>query len=105
HQLQTFSSKQELHPTTLDLNEILGSMANLLRHQAGERISLQLNYCSTPPLARADRSALEQMILNLAANARDAMPEGGDLVISTDAAEIDEDYVNKNSEARAGNFA
>jgi len=83
HQLLAFSRKQVLQPTVLDLGEVARGIAPMLQRIIGEHIELRLE---TPgPLARirADRGQLEQVLLNLAVNARDAMPEGGVLTIAT----------------------
>ena len=83
HQLLAFSRKQVLQPSVLDLGEVVNGIAPMLRRIIGEHIELKIE--STPPLARlrADRGQLEQMLLNLAVNARDAMPAGGTLTIAT----------------------
>jgi len=103
-QLQAFGQQGELHRTPLDLNETLLNLANLLRHLLGDRISLQLAYAPSLSPVMADRGSFEQMILNLAANARDAMPEGGELLISTDNVDLTEEDAKKNSDARPGSF-
>ena len=83
HQLLAFSRKQVLQPTVLDLAEVSRGIAPMLQRIIGEHIELRLE--SSGPLARvrADRGQLEQVLLNLAVNARDAMPEGGLLTIAT----------------------
>jgi signal transduction histidine kinase/ActR/RegA family two-component response regulator len=82
HQLLAFSRKQVLQPTVLDLSDVVSGIAPMLRRIIGEHIVLQIG--SDRPLARvrADRGQLEQVILNLAVNARDAMSNGGTLTIS-----------------------
>ena len=83
HQLLAFSRKQVLQPTVLDLGGVVDGIAPMLRRIIGEHIELKIE--SAPPLARvrADRGQLEQVLLNLAVNARDAMPGGGTLTICT----------------------
>src|SRR5512146_1714834 len=83
HQLLAFSRKQVLQPTVLDLGDVVSGIAPMLRRIIGEHIELKIE--SAPPLARvrADRGQLEQVLLNLAVNARDAMPDGGTLTIAT----------------------
>ena len=83
HQLLAFSRKQVLQPTVLDLAEVAQGIAPMLQRIIGEHIELRL--ATSGPLARvrADRGQLEQVLLNLAVNARDAMPEGGVLTIAT----------------------
>jgi signal transduction histidine kinase/CheY-like chemotaxis protein len=83
HQLLAFSRKQVLQPTVLDLGEVVDGIAPMLRRIIGEHIELRID--SRPPLARvrADRGQLEQVLLNLAVNARDAMTGGGTVTIAT----------------------
>ena len=83
HQLLAFSRKQVLQPTVLDLADVAQGIAPMLQRIIGEHIELRL--ATSGPLARvrADRGQLEQVLLNLAVNARDAMPEGGLLTIVT----------------------
>jgi signal transduction histidine kinase len=83
HQLLAFSRKQVLQPTVLDLGDVVNGISPMLRRIIGEHILLSVE--SIGPLARvrADRGQLEQVLLNLAVNARDAMPSGGVVTIST----------------------
>jgi len=83
HQLLAFSRKQVLQPTVLDLSDVVSGIAPMLRRIIGEHLVLRIS--SDTPLARvrADRGQLEQVILNLAVNARDAMQGGGVLTIET----------------------
>ncbi len=89
-QLLTFSRKQVLQPRLVDLNRVVTDMGEMLRPLLGERITLRI--VPAPALGRvsADPSHLEQVIMNLAVNARDAMPEGGRLTIETADIELDE---------------
>jgi PAS domain S-box-containing protein len=82
-QLLAFSRKQTLKPVVFDLNEIVTSTERMLRRLIGEDITLSTDLQPTLWPIRADRSQLEQVIMNLALNARDAMPEGGSLTITT----------------------
>jgi two-component system cell cycle sensor histidine kinase/response regulator CckA len=88
-QLLAFSRQQLLEPKILDLNESVSTMAKLLRRLIGEHIALAL--CPHPTLGcvKADPGQVEQIIMNLAVNARDAMPGGGQLTIETMNAELD----------------
>jgi PAS domain S-box-containing protein len=82
-QLLAFSRRQMLQPQVLDLNEVVGGLESMLRRLIGEQVELKI---ATDPAAgclRADRTQLEQVLLNLALNSRDAMPSGGRLVIGT----------------------
>src|SRR5262249_28954214 len=82
-QLLAFSRKQVLEPKVLSLNGIVGDMLEMLRRLIGEHIELVTVLAPDLGQVRADPSQVEQVILNLALNARDAMPDGGRLVIAT----------------------
>jgi PAS domain S-box-containing protein len=103
-QLLAFSRKQILAPVVLDLNDVLTSMKQLLERVLGEDIDLIIDL--EPPLGRvlADESQLEQVILNLAVNARDAMPDGGQLVLETSNVEVDDTYLRPHVELRRGSY-
>ena len=82
-QLLAFSRRQVLQPCQLDLNDIVTSLTKMLQRILGEDVRLQLNLASHPLLTRADAGMLDQILLNLIVNSRDAMPEGGQLTIET----------------------
>ncbi len=82
-QLLAFSRKQTLQPQVIDLRDTLADLTHLLNRLVGERISLTLNHEPGLPPIRADRRQLEQVIMNLVVNARDAMPDGGEIRIET----------------------
>ncbi len=103
-QLLTFSRRQVMQARRLDMNEIVGNMTKMLGRILGEDITLQVDYWSQPPWVQADASMMEQVILNLAVNARDAMPRGGQLTITIAVAEVDASHVAYNPEARLGRF-
>jgi two-component system cell cycle sensor histidine kinase/response regulator CckA len=82
-QLLAFSRRQALHPKVLDVTEILSDLSNLIRRLIGEKINLRMTIAKNLGKIRADQSQFEQVIVNLAVNARDAMPKGGTLSIAT----------------------
>ena len=84
HQLLAFSRKQVMQPTVLDLSEVVSAIAPMLRRLIGDHIVLEIAARQPLSRVRADRGQLEQVILNLAVNARDAMPSGGTLTIGTE---------------------
>jgi two-component system cell cycle sensor histidine kinase/response regulator CckA len=103
-QLLTFSRRQLIQPKKLDMNKIVGNMTDMLGRLLGEDISLQLNYAQSPATVEADAGMMEQVLLNLAVNARDAMPRGGQLAVRISVVEINEDHVARHLEARTGRF-
>ena len=103
-QLLTFSRRQLIQPKQLDVNKVVGNMTNMLGRLLGEDVALQLNYCQSPPMVEADAGMLEQVLLNLAVNARDAMPKGGQLAIRIALADLRDDNHRVPSEARTGRF-
>jgi two-component system, cell cycle sensor histidine kinase and response regulator CckA len=103
-QLLMFSRKQVIQTTMLDLNAVLRNVANMLVRLLGEDIRLETEYGPGLPRIEADTGMLEQVVMNLAVNSRDAMPEGGRLKISTEAVDIDHSYVALHSESRTGQF-
>jgi signal transduction histidine kinase len=106
--LLTFSRKNILPPRRLDLNELLTHMGNLLHRTLGEDITFQFSYAPDLASVHGDAALLEQVIMNLGVNARDAMTKGGLLLISTSCVEIDSDYVDRPDrrpgEPRCGQF-
>jgi signal transduction histidine kinase/ActR/RegA family two-component response regulator len=87
-QLLAFSRRQVLQAEVLDLNEIVGDMDKLLRRMIGEDVELHAVMSDVPVLVSADRSQIEQVIANMAVNARDAMPDGGLLTLEVKTTEI-----------------
>ena len=87
-QLLAFSRQQVLSPEPLDLNEVIAGMEKLVRRLLGEHIAVHVALGSGPVRVRADRGQLEQVIMNLAVNARDAMPSGGTLRLETTRLEV-----------------
>ncbi len=101
-QLLAFSRKQILQPQVLDVQELLHTMYSLLRRVIGEHIVLDLAGDGGAHHISADRGQLEQVIMNLAVNARDAMPSGGTLRIATDAVLLDDAFVATHPGSAAG---
>ncbi|HXR47027.1 MAG TPA: PAS domain S-box protein [Candidatus Limnocylindrales bacterium] len=101
-QLLIFSRKQVMRPANVDLNEVVANMTKMLRRVLGEDIVLQTNYVSELALIHADTGMIEQVLMNLLVNARDAMPTGGQLSISTSKEEFTKAQVEKNHDAVAG---
>src|SRR5439155_24783744 len=91
-QLLTFSRKEVAQLRPLDLNEIVTGMDKMLKRLIGEDIDLVTVLGARPSVVYADQGQLEQVLMNLALNARDAMPKGGKLTIETGVAEIDHAY-------------
>jgi len=102
NQLLAFSRKQTMKPQTLDLQEVLSDLTHLLNRLVGEKVVLRLAH--DPGLApiRADKRQLEQVLMNLVVNARDAMPEGGAIRIETEAAVLAEPMARDRATVPAG---
>ncbi|MCD4651421.1 MAG: PAS domain S-box protein, partial [Candidatus Cloacimonetes bacterium] len=101
-QLLAFSRKQILQPTILCLNNIVKDIENMLYRLIGEDIEFTSILAENLYTIKADSGQIEQVIMNLVVNARDAMPEGGKLVIETQNVELDEEYASKHKEAAPG---
>ena len=91
HRLLAFSRRQSLDARAIDVNALVGSLEDLLSRTIGEHVALQVNLGHGLPLAHADANQLENALLNLAINARDAMPDGGLLTIGTSGVQQDQD--------------
>ncbi|MBI3948314.1 MAG: response regulator [Armatimonadetes bacterium] len=91
-QLLTFSRRQMLEPRVLDLNHVVLEFQKVLRRVIGENIDLALVTAPDPGRVRADVGQMEQVVMNLVVNARDAMPSGGTIAIETAAVRLDEEY-------------
>ncbi|MGO8837154.1 MAG: PAS domain S-box protein [Limisphaerales bacterium] len=103
-QLLTFSRRQLIQPKKLDMNKIVNNMTDLLGRLLGEDVMLQLHYALSPAMVEADVGMMEQVLLNLAVNARDAMPKGGQLAVRIAIVDVDEAHVQRHPEARVGRF-
>ena len=104
-QLLAFSRKQILQPRVLDMNGVVGDMRKMVERLMGEDVDVEFVLAAESPMVHADPHQLEQVILNLAANARDAMPDGGRLLVETALVEVAESYTAAHAEARAGRYA
>jgi signal transduction histidine kinase len=102
--LLTFSRKKDIELSYLDLNEVVRSIAKMLSRIIGDKVKLHCSYSDNLPTIRADEGMMEQMIINLALNGRDAMPTGGPLFIGTTTASLDAAYVESNPDGRRGDF-
>jgi PAS domain S-box-containing protein len=102
-QLLTFSRRQVIQTRELNLNDIIESIIKMLRRVLGKNVALQFTAGDIPPVL-ADMGMLEQVLMNLAVNARDAMPDGGTLNIHTGTETISEAFARQNPEASAGRF-
>lgn len=104
-QLLVFSRRNVLQLQSIDLNEVLTSLSGLLPRTLGEDITYQFHYATDLPAVHADRGLIEQVFMNIAVNARDAMPRGGQLIASTALVDIDAAYVERHPvESREGRF-
>jgi len=103
HRLPAFSRRQMLQPNEVDLNKLIRGFAEMLERVIGENIQLQLDLCSGLATVLADGNAVEQALMNLAVNARDAMHEGGTLRFETSPVEVDGYYCQTHREAKPGN--
>jgi CheY-like chemotaxis protein len=99
-----FSRKNVMQPTLLDLREVVTNMTKMLNRLLGETITLQFDPPPALPRIQGDVGMLEQILMNLAVNARDAMLDGGTLSITTSSVQIDEAYAQTHPEARSGQF-
>src|SRR5208282_4347159 len=102
--LLAFSRKQVLSPRIIDLNEIMMNLDSLLRRLIGEDIEVLTVPATGLGSVKADPGQIEQVIMNLVLNARDAMPSGGKLTIETANAELDEAYVLDHHPVEPGSY-
>ncbi len=103
-QLLAFGRKQMLQPRILNLNTSISEMEKMLRRLLGADVTLICNPCAKLGRVKADPSQIEQVILNLAVNARDAMPKGGRLTVETANVTLDEEYARLRKEVTPGQY-
>jgi PAS domain S-box-containing protein len=102
--LLAFSRKQPLRPIAVDLNQSLPHIATMLRRTLGEDVDIDLQPSGDLWAALADSAQIDEAVLNLAINARDAMPRGGKLSIETANLHLDEDYANQQDDVKPGDY-
>lgn len=103
-QLLAFSRKQELRTQIIDINPIIKNIEKMIRRLIGEDIELRINFDEGIDYVKVDPSQIEQVIMNLTVNAKDAMPDGGALTIKTEELFLDEAYCQFDTNARPGKF-
>ena len=103
-QLLAFSRKQVMRPQPLNLNDVVGNLTKMLKRIIGEDIQLSCSYAARLPSVQADVGMLEQVLVNLVVNARDAMPQGGQLLLATEAVRLDAAAPKTHPEASVGDF-
>ena len=103
-QLLAFGRRQILRPRVLDLNHVIADLSKLLSRLIGADITVELSLDSAPALVRGDLSQLEQIVMNLALNARDAMPRGGRLTIATSGITLDAAFAATHGVVQPGPF-
>jgi two-component system, cell cycle sensor histidine kinase and response regulator CckA len=103
-QLLAFSRQQVVFPKALNLNEVVQNVSNMLLRMVGEDIAISFRPTTPIGSIHADPGQIEQILMNLVVNARDAMPSGGEIIIETGYAELDEHFASQNPGSRAGQY-
>jgi two-component system cell cycle sensor histidine kinase/response regulator CckA len=103
-QLLSFARREVIQPQVVDLNDLLDSMAGILRRTLGANLGLVTNLAEGLPPILVDPGQMDQVVLNLAVNARDAMPDGGSLTITTDSLQVDRAYAAEWSSVLPGHY-
>ena len=103
-QLLAFGRRRLLQPTLLDLNHVVGESRKMLELVIGQHIELRLELAPDLPAVQGDAGVLEQVLMNLVLNARDAMPEGGRITIATAPVTLDTAFCNTHPEATPGTY-
>jgi signal transduction histidine kinase/CheY-like chemotaxis protein len=105
NQLLAFSRRQVAIPRTVDLNELMGKIEKMLRRIIGEDVRLELRLDPAVPAIEVDPGHIDQVVMNLAVNSRDAMPDGGRLLIETSHVELSDDYATSHVTPAPGSYA
>jgi signal transduction histidine kinase/CheY-like chemotaxis protein len=103
-QLLMFGRKNLMQPKPLDLRDVVGNLSKMLQRLLGEPVALQFLSPTELPLVEADTGMIEQVLVNLAVNARDAMPRGGKLILALSTVTLDDAFVAAHPQARTGRF-
>lgn len=104
HQLLAFARREVIRPRPLDVNTVVAEVHQMLLRSLGEHITLTMNTADRLPAVMADPGQLAQVLVNLAVNARDAMPAGGDLTIDTAAVEVDDEHAAGRTGTKPGMY-
>ena len=104
-QLLTFGRRQRMRLAPIDLNQVVTNLLKMLRRLIGEQVSIETHYGASELWIEADVGMVEQVIINLVVNARDAMPKGGQLTLNTSRMEIGPNHPQPNQEAQPGEYA
>lgn len=105
HALLAFSRNQIINTKPVDINEIVFVLEKLLTRLIGEDIELSTHLTHKDLVVMADTTHIEQALMNLATNARDAMPDGGSIIIRTDVVRLEDDFINTYEFGKQGNYA
>ena len=103
-QLLIFSRREVVKPEVLDLGQVVEEIENLLRRALGERVELKVSIAADLSTIEADPGQIEQVLVNLAVNGRDAMPDGGMLLVEAENVILDEDYAYMHPETEPGRY-
>jgi PAS domain S-box-containing protein len=103
--LLAFSRKQIMTPKVMDMNDVIRNVERFLRRVISEHVELQIKIAKESLIISADSMQIEQVMMNLATNAQDAMPQGGTMAIETSSAEIDDHFINRYGYGKTGTYA